>query len=67
MDAPRRRSAEMAPPASGVGAALIGTPETIAQRIRTYESLGVSLFMLHFYPMREGMEQFAQRVLPLVR
>ena len=52
---------------SGVGAALIGAPETIARRIRTYESLGIDLFMLHFYPMREGMEQFAERVLPLVR
>lgn len=52
---------------SGVGAALIGTPETIAARIRTYQSLGISLFMLHFYPMREGMEDFAKRVLPLVR
>ncbi len=52
---------------SGVGAALIGTPQTIAKRIRTYQSLGISLFMLHFYPMREGMEEFAKRVLPLVR
>ncbi|MFN3889541.1 MAG: LLM class flavin-dependent oxidoreductase [Beijerinckiaceae bacterium] len=51
---------------SGVGAALIGTPETIARRIRTYESLGISLFMLHFYPMREGMEAFSKRVMPLV-
>jgi len=52
---------------SGVGAALIGTPDTIAKRIRTYQSLGISLFMLHFYPMREGMEDFAKKVLPLVR
>jgi len=52
---------------SGVGAALIGTPETIAKGIRIYQSLGISLFMLHFYPMREGMEEFAERVLPLVR
>lgn len=53
--------------ASGVGAALIGTPETIAQRIKTYQSLGISLFMLHFYPMREGMEDFVKKVLPLIR
>jgi FMNH2-dependent dimethyl sulfone monooxygenase len=52
---------------SGVGAALIGTPETIARRIKIYQSMGISLFMLHFYPMREGMEEFAARVLPLVR
>jgi alkanesulfonate monooxygenase SsuD/methylene tetrahydromethanopterin reductase-like flavin-dependent oxidoreductase (luciferase family) len=52
---------------SGVGAALIGTPETIAQRIKVYESLGISLFMLHFYPMRDGMEEFAERVMPLVK
>jgi FMNH2-dependent dimethyl sulfone monooxygenase len=52
---------------SGVGAALVGTPETIAKRIKTYQSLGISLIMLHFYPMREGMEEFAEKVMPLVR
>lgn len=52
---------------SGVGAALIGSPKTIVERMRRYESLGVSLFMLHFYPMREGLEHFAEKILPELR
>jgi FMNH2-dependent dimethyl sulfone monooxygenase len=49
---------------SGIGAALIGSPKTVAERIRRYESLGVNLLMLAFYPMRQGLEEFAQKVLP---
>ncbi|MDO9428102.1 MAG: LLM class flavin-dependent oxidoreductase [Methylobacterium sp.] len=52
---------------SGVGAALIGTPKTIVERMRRYESLGVGLFMLHFYPMRQGLDEFAEKVLPELR
>jgi FMNH2-dependent dimethyl sulfone monooxygenase len=52
---------------SGVGAALIGTPKTIVERMRRYESLGIGLFMLHFYPMREGLEEFAEKILPELR
>jgi dimethylsulfone monooxygenase len=46
-----------------VGANLIGTPKTVAERIRRYESLGIDLFMLQFYPMRQGLELFATEVL----
>lgn len=52
---------------SGVGANLIGTPKTIVERMRRYEALGVDLFMLHFHPMHEGLEQFAEKVLPELR
>ncbi len=52
---------------SGVGAALIGSPKTIVERMRRYESLGVSLFMLHFYPMRSGLDEFAEKILPELR
>jgi dimethylsulfone monooxygenase len=45
-----------------VGANLIGTPKTVAERIRRYESLGIDLFMLQFYPMRQGLESFATDV-----
>lgn len=49
---------------SGVGANLIGTPAMIAERIKRYESLGIGLLMLHFWPMHDGLEEFAQKVLP---
>jgi alkanesulfonate monooxygenase SsuD/methylene tetrahydromethanopterin reductase-like flavin-dependent oxidoreductase (luciferase family) len=47
-----------------VGANLIGTPRTVLERIRRYESLGVDLFLLQFYPMRQGLDAFALKVLP---
>lgn len=49
---------------SGVGANLIGTPAMIAERIRRYEAMGIGLLMLHFWPMHDGLEEFAQKVLP---
>jgi FMNH2-dependent dimethyl sulfone monooxygenase len=52
---------------SGVGANLIGTPKTIVERMRRYEDMGVSLFMLHFWPMHEGLEEFGRKVLPDLR
>lgn len=48
---------------SGVGANLIGSPMTIRERIRRYEDMGISLFMLHFYPMREGLDDFAEKIM----
>ena len=47
-----------------VGANLIGTPKTVVERIRRYESLGIDLFLLQFYPMRQGLDEFALKVLP---
>ena len=47
-----------------VGANLIGTPKTVVERIRRYESLGIDLFMLQFYPMHQGLDSFAIEVLP---
>ena len=49
---------------SGIGANLIGSPKTIAERMKRYEAMGIDLFMLHFYPMREGLETFARTILP---
>jgi FMNH2-dependent dimethyl sulfone monooxygenase len=47
-----------------IGANLIGSPKTVLERFRRYESLGIDLFLLQFYPMRQGLEAFAQKVLP---
>jgi FMNH2-dependent dimethyl sulfone monooxygenase len=50
-----------------MGAGLIGSPQTIADRIRVYEDMGVSLLMLQFHPMKDGLKRFADDVLPLLR
>jgi FMNH2-dependent dimethyl sulfone monooxygenase len=47
-----------------VGANLIGSPKTVLERIRRYESLGIDLLMLQFYPMRQGLDEFALKILP---
>jgi FMNH2-dependent dimethyl sulfone monooxygenase len=48
----------------GLGANIIGSRKTVIERIRRYQSLGVDLFMMQFYPMRQGLEVFAQEILP---
>ena len=51
--------------ASGsLGANIIGSPKTVIDRICTYRSLGVELFMMQFYPMRQGLDVFAEQVMP---
>jgi dimethylsulfone monooxygenase len=47
-----------------VGANLIGTPKTVIERMRRYEELGIDLFLLQFYPMRQGLDEFAEKILP---
>jgi FMNH2-dependent dimethyl sulfone monooxygenase len=49
---------------SAVGANLIGSPKTILKRMHEYKSIGINMFMLQFYPMRQGLEAFAERLLP---
>jgi FMNH2-dependent dimethyl sulfone monooxygenase len=49
---------------SAVGANLIGSPRTVLERIHRYESLGIDLLLLQFYPMRQGLDEFASKVLP---
>lgn len=51
--------------ASGaLGANLIGTKRQVLERMRRYQDLGVDLFMLQFYPFRQGLEVFAREILP---
>ncbi|MFT4414786.1 LLM class flavin-dependent oxidoreductase [Fredinandcohnia humi] len=45
---------------------LIGTPEQIADRILSYEEVGLDLLLLQFSPQLEEMERFARDVMPLV-
>ncbi len=49
-----------------LGAGLIGTPQTIADRIKRYEDMGMTCLMLQFHPMQNGMQEFAEKVMPLI-
>lgn len=51
---------------AALGACLVGTAETIAQRICAYEVAGLDLLLLQFNPMEEGLDRFLSEVLPLV-
>jgi FMNH2-dependent dimethyl sulfone monooxygenase len=51
----------------GLGAGLVGSRQTILERMRRYLDMGVDLFMLQPYPMRDGLEALARDVLPDLR
>lgn len=52
---------------SGCGAAIVGTPEQVAAKIRRYQDIGIDAFILSGYPHREEAERFASTVMPLLR
>jgi len=45
---------------------LVGTYEDVAQRLLRYADIGVEFTLLHFHPMLEGLESFAEHVVPLL-
>ncbi len=47
----------------GLSSGLIGTPETVAQRLADFEGAGCSLVLLQSSPQREEMERFARQVM----
>lgn len=49
---------------SGCGAALVGTPEQILEKIQSYIDLGIRSFIFSGYPHLEECELFAKMVLP---
>lgn len=51
----------------GTSAGLVGSYDTIADRIRHFAALGIDLFMLQFQPVEHEMRRFAAEVLPRVR
>lgn len=51
----------------GLRAALVGTPEVVAGRIRGLEAAGVDLLLLQCSPQLEEMERIAAQVFPLLR
>ncbi|MDR4434496.1 FMNH2-dependent alkanesulfonate monooxygenase [Bacillus tequilensis] len=50
----------------GAGTALVGDPQTIADRIAEYQSLGIESFIFSGYPHLEEAYYFAELVFPLL-
>ena len=48
----------------GLHSGLIGTPETVKQRLADFEGAGCSLVLLQSSPQREEMARFAKQVMP---
>ncbi|MCA9881075.1 MAG: FMNH2-dependent alkanesulfonate monooxygenase, partial [Thermomicrobiales bacterium] len=48
----------------GAGTALVGDPNTVAERMREYEAAGVDTFILSGYPHLEEAYRFAELVFP---
>jgi alkanesulfonate monooxygenase len=51
---------------SGCGAALVGTPEQVVQKILRYRDLGIEAFIFSGYPHEAEAQRFANTVLPLL-
>lgn len=51
----------------GFRTGLIGTPEQVARRVLAYKLVGVDLLLLAFLHVKEDVEAFGRRVVPLVR
>jgi len=49
---------------SGCGAAIVGTPEQVIEKIRRYQAMGIEAFIFSGYPHVEEAERFARLVLP---
>lgn len=49
---------------SGCGAAIVGDPDQILQKLQQYMALGIDAFILSGYPHHEECDLFAQYVLP---
>ncbi len=52
--------------AKAMGAGLVGAPQLVADRIKRYEDAGITTLLLHFHPMLDGLDTFAEKVIPLL-
>ncbi|MAM58448.1 MAG: hypothetical protein CMN25_14025 [Salinicola sp.] len=50
----------------GAGTALVGSPKTVAERMREYQQLGIDTFIMSGYPHLEEAWRFGESVLPLL-
>jgi alkanesulfonate monooxygenase len=51
----------------GTAAGLVGSYETVAERVRDFHEAGIETFMLQFQPFEAEMRRFAAEVMPRVR
>lgn len=49
---------------SGCGAAIVGNPEQVIEKLRAYQSLGIEAFILSGYPHLDECRYFGELVLP---
>ena len=49
---------------SGCGAAIVGTPQQVIEKIQRYQSMGIEAFIFSGYPHIDEAERFAELVLP---
>ena len=49
---------------SGCGAAIVGTPQQVIEKIQRYQSLGIEAFIFSGYPHIDEAKRFAELVLP---
>ena len=52
---------------SGCGAAIVGTPDQILNKLKRYMQMGIRSFILSGYPHQQECEFFAQHVLPQLK
>ena len=52
---------------SGVGVAILGSPAQVVAKLRAYQALGISTFILSGYPHLEECRRFGEMVMPLLR
>lgn len=52
---------------SGVGVAIVGDPAQVEAKLRAYQALGISTFILSGYPHLEECRRFGELVMPRLR
>lgn len=51
----------------GIAPGFIGSYDRVARRIREFHDIGITTFLLSFYPLIEEQERFAREVIPRAR
>ena len=51
---------------SGVGTALVGSPQTVAERLREYQALGIDTIIASGYPHLEEAYRVAELLFPVL-